>query len=292
MRFILIVLLCTGLLTFSCNRKEKDGFQATENGLRYRFIEQMKGRKPKPGDIMRVHLLYRDVKGRVLYNSVELGDAFVIQLTEPSFKGGLEEGFAMMGEGDSAMFLLPADSVFDKMFRRVMPPSVNKGDLLTFEVRLKKIMKPDEYKNEQKEIGTKRKGEEETRIDLFLLNNNIKAEPVEEGVWFVKLKEGKGAAPVPGDSVYIHYTGKLLDGSSFDGTGGSISPLGYILGEGTHIEGWEKAVSGMNEGAVVRLVLRSDKAYGEAGYGPVPPNTPVTYDLELIRVVKNLKRPS
>jgi FKBP-type peptidyl-prolyl cis-trans isomerase len=291
MRFIYFSLLFTGLLITSCNGKKKDNYQLTDSGLRYRFIEQMKGRKPQPGDIMRVHLLYRDVKGRVLYNSNELGDAFVLQLTEPSFKGGLEEGFALMGEGDSAIFLLPADSVFDKMFKRVMPPSVNKGDLLSFEVRLKKIMKPDEYKNEQKEIGTKRKGEEATRIDLFLLNNNIKAEPVEDGVWFVKLKEGKGLRPVPGDSVYIHYTGKFLDGSSFDGTGGSINPLSYILGEGTHLDAWEKAVAGMNEGAVVRLVLRSDKAYGEAGFGPVPPNTPVTYDIELIRVVK-LKRPS
>lgn len=291
MRFIHITLLCFGFLAVACKGKKKDDFQVSANGLRYRFIEQLKGRKPQPGDIMRVHLLYRDVKGRVLYNSIELGDAFVLQLTEPSFKGGLEEGFQMMGEGDSAVFLLPADSVFDKMFRRVMPPSVNKGDLLSFEVRLKKIMKPDEYKNEQKQIGTKRKGEEATQIDLYLLNNNIKAEPVEDGVWFIKLKEGRGARPVTGDSVYVHYTGKFLDGSSFDGTGGSVDPLGYILGEGTHIDAWEKAVSGMNEGAVVRLVLRSDRAYGEAGFGPVPPNTPLTYDIELIRVVK-LKKPS
>lgn len=284
MRVLIWVSIAAGFLAYSCKEK-KDIGNTTPNGLKYRFIEKGDGRKPRLGDIMRMHLVYRDPKGKVLYDSKELGDAFVLQLTPPTFSGGLEEGFALMGEGDSAVFTVSADSVFDKMFRQVMPPSVQKGDFLSFEVRMKQVLRQDEFENEKKLTGTKRKSEEDTKIDLFLLQNNIEAKTVEEGVWFVALRAGKGRKPSPGDSVYVNYTGSFLDGTSFDGTGGTIPPLGYVLGDGGHLEAWEKSISGMSEGGLVRLVLRSDKAYGEAGFGPVPPNTPVSYDIELLKVV-------
>jgi hypothetical protein len=73
----------------------------------------------------------------VLYDSKVLGDSFLIELMQPLFAGGLEEGFALMGEGDSAAFVVSADSIFEKLFRTQLPPFMHKGDKMRFDVRLR-----------------------------------------------------------------------------------------------------------------------------------------------------------
>jgi FKBP-type peptidyl-prolyl cis-trans isomerase len=264
-------------------------FEKTGDGLQYRFIEQKNGRKPLVGDMMRMHLKYRDTKGKVLYDSHEQTRDFILQLTLPTFIGGIEEGFALMGEGDSAVFSVSADSVFDKTFRQVLPPSVNKGDFLQFEVRMIKVMTGEEYRKqrmaERKDVNEL----EKYSIDVYLAENDIKAEPIKPGVYFIVLKEGEGAAPVVGDSVEIRYTGSFLSGEVFDGSEKAGGNLQYVLGDGLRLPAWEEAVAGLKQGGIIRLILSSENAYGAEGFGPVPPNTTVVYDIELIGVKKSPK---
>lgn len=281
---VLFFLMVTGVV--SC-RDQK--FEKTGDGLQFMFIEQKNGRKPLVGDMMKMHLKYRDTKGKVLYDSQEQTRDFVLQLTLPTFVGGMEEGFALMGEGDSAVFRVSADSVFDKTFRQVLPPSVNKGDILTFEVRMIKVMTIDEYRKqrmaERKDVNEL----EKFSIDAYLAENGIKAEPAKPGVYFIVLKEGVGEWPEAGDSVEIRYTGSFLSGEVFDGSEKSGSNLRYQLGDGLRLPAWEEAVAGMKKGGRVRLILSSDNAYGSDGFGPVPPNTSVVYDIELVGIIKTKK---
>lgn len=281
---VLFFLMVTGVV--SC-RDQK--FEKTGDGLQFMFIEQKNGRKPLVGDMMKMHLKYRDTKGKVLYDSQEQTRDFVLQLTLPTFIGGMEEGFALMGEGDSAVFRVSADSVFDKTFRQVLPPSVNKGDLLTFEVRMIKVMTIDEYRKqrmaERKDVNEL----EKFSIDAYLAENGITAEPAKPGVYFIVLKEGVGEWPEAGDSVEIRYTGSFLSGEVFDGSEKAGSNLRYQLGDGLRLPAWEEAVAGMKKGGRVRLILSSDNAYGSDGFGPVPPNTSVVYDIELVGITKTKK---
>ncbi len=269
------------MLYISCKNER---YQLTSGGLKYRFIEQKNGRKPKPGDLMRMHLNYLNSRDSILYDSDELGDAFVLQLTPPTFSGGLEEGFSMMGEGDSAIFLVPADSVFIKTFNQSLPPHIKKGEWLHFRVRMIKVMSPDEFNEELSADKNKTSQKEISRIEEYLKLNNIAAAPVREGIYFVIFQEGDGPKPFPGDSVEIEYNGCFLSGEVFDASDKKGQSLKYQLGDGSRLEAWEMAVSSMKEGSVARLVLASEKAFGKSGDGPVPPDTPVIFNIKLLKV--------
>ncbi len=65
-----------------------------------------------------------------------------------------------------------------------------------------------------------------------------------------------------GDSVKIHYTGTLDDGSQFDSSEGR-EPLGFTLGSGQVIAGFDEAVTGMTVGEKKTVRLEAEKAYGE-----------------------------
>lgn len=276
----LILFLVTSGLISSCN---KDGFSVTPSGLKYNLIEEKDGRMPDMGDMLRMHLIYKDKEGKVLYNSSELGEAFVLELTKPSFMGGIEEGFAMMAEGDSAVFLVPADSVFDKTFKQPRPASIGANDLLQFEVRLKKVMSKEEFRQDSKRTSENNNVDELRQIELYMGDNGIGVEPAKPGVYFIVFKEGKGEYPRRGDKVEVKYSACFLNGEMFDASGNKNENLIYTLGDGTHLFAWEEAIATMRPGGVARLILTSSNAYGASGLDPVPPNTPIFFNIELIR---------
>ncbi len=275
-----ILLFAVGLGA-ACNSNK---FEKTGDGLLYRFIERKNGRRAAMGELLQLHLCYRDAKGKVLFDSKKLGTEFIVQVVPPTFIGGLEGGFAMMGEGDSAVFSIPADSVFEKTFHETLPPSVNKGDYLSFEVRLEKIMNPEEYRNRRDSVPKKVSEIELHSIEAYLAENSMNVQPSRPGVYAVELRKGNGAIPVPGDSVEIKYRGSFLSGEVFDSS--KDKNLKYVLGDGLRLPAWEETIAAMKEGGMVRLVLSSDNAFGKDGFGPVPPATTVIYDIELIKVKK------
>jgi len=66
----------------------------------------------------------------------------------------------------------------------------------------------------------------------------------------------------PGDTVRVHYTGKLEDGQTFDSSAGG-EPIAFQLGAGQVIPGFEEAVVGMAPGERKTITLDPDQAYGE-----------------------------
>ena len=289
MRWQCILICISGVLILLFNACNNDGYTKSATGLKYRIVESHNGRKPVLGEMMRLHLKYKDKNGKVIYDSGILGEAFVLQLESPSFTGGLEDGFAMMGEGDSATFIVSADSVFEKTFRQNLPASIQKGEWLQFDVRMIKVMTKEEFNKESDELENKITDEEIKRIDTYLNENKISIIPVKKGIYFIVFKAGEGKKPEVGDSVEISYTGSFLSGEVFDGSSKKGTNLQYVLGDGKRLPAWENAISMMKEGTVARLILTSKHAYGNIGLGPVPPDTPVVFDIELLRVVTSKK---
>ena len=271
-------------LFFSCNSTDYD---VTPNGLHYRMVVTGEGKKPVIGDRMTLHLSYENAQGQELYNSRILGDDFILELTAPTFRGGIEEGFSMMGEGDSAHFLVPADSMFIRTFNMPIPTTVKSGEQLLFKVKMKSIVSSVEYKSRQRALADSVATADAIAMAQYMTRNNIISEPVRPGVYLIAFEAGRGEAPVAGDSVEVEYTATFLDGSVFDASSRSGTSLKYILGDGTRLKVWDEAISTMRPGAVSRLVLASAEAFGSRGYGPVPPNTPVVYDIKLLRIVRN-----
>jgi FKBP-type peptidyl-prolyl cis-trans isomerase len=101
------------------------------------------------------------------------------------------------------------------------------------------------------------------------------------------IKVGKGRAAARGDTVKVHYTGKLLDGTKFDSSRDRDAPFEFKLGAGMVIQGWDRGVVGMKPGGVRKLTIPADLAYGKRGSPPkIPPNAPLEFEIELIEVSK------
>ena len=100
-----------------------------------------------------------------------------------------------------------------------------------------------------------------------------------------KLTAGTGATPKRGDTVTVHYTGWLTDGTKFDSSVDRGDPFSFVLGMGQVIQGWDEGVAALRVGDKVRLTIPSEKAYGESGYpGAIPPNATLIFEVELLSV--------
>lgn len=121
----------------------------------------------------------------------------------------------------------------------------------------------------------------------FLAANKEKEGVVEteSGLQYILEDEGTGIAPAATDTVEVNYEGRLLDGTVFDSSyerGESIKfPLNGV------IKGWGEGLTYVKEGGKIRLFIPSKLAYGERGTGPIPANSTLIFDVELIKVFKN-----
>jgi len=94
---------------------------------------------------------------------------------------------------------------------------------------------------------------------------------------------GTGATAKVGDFVTVDYTGKFSDGMVFDTSIGK-QPLPFVLGSGAVIPGWDQGLQGMKVGGKRLLIVPPALAYGASGYGPIPPNATLVFEVTLISV--------
>ena len=97
---------------------------------------------------------------------------------------------------------------------------------------------------------------------------------------------GTGATAVSGDTVTVHYLGTFTNGTKFDSSYDRGTPFSFRLGGGQVIPGFDQGVTGMKVGGKRRLTIPPSLAYGSAGSGPVPGNTTIVFEVELLSVVK------
>lgn len=106
----------------------------------------------------------------------------------------------------------------------------------------------------------------------------------ESGLQYLEIKGGDGRAPELGDLVTMHFTGSLPDGTVFTNSRDVEEPITIVFGHGQLLPGWEEGVGLMKGGGTAKLLLPPDLAFGEEGYGTIPPNTPIIMEVELLAV--------
>lgn len=184
----------------------------------------------------------------------------------------------LMGENLKKNLVVEDEEEFKAISQGMRDSVMNRSPQVDYNLYRNAIMK--RYQDDAKKLNEKRADEQEKFMAAFRKEKNVKALP---GDILVKtVLRGKGAFPKEDDSVKVHYTGTLLDGTVFDSSvergQAAEFPLNGV------ISCWTKGLQEMRSGGKARLVCPSATAYGNRQIGAIPPNSMLIFDVELLEV--------
>ena len=134
----------------------------------------------------------------------------------------------------------------------------------------KKHNRPNPYKAEN-EAFLEAKSKEEGIVAL------------DNGVLYRVLEEGHGSKkPTPRSIVYVHYTGRLIDGTVFDSTQGDQLPALFMVGD--LIMGWQIVLTRMKEGDKWEVYIPAKWGYGSTRMDDIPAYSTLIFTMELVKI--------
>ena len=110
------------------------------------------------------------------------------------------------------------------------------------------------------------------------------------GLQYKIVKKGNGKKPKATDKVKVHYTGKLIDGTTFDSSVERGEPIEFYLNQ--VIPGWSEGVQLMDEGSTYMLYIPYTLGYGEQVMGAIPPGSTLIFEVSLIEILKDAPQPN
>ncbi len=284
-----LLFIATAVLMLANSTFAQKGFKTTSTGLKYKFLFQGKGKKAMLNYVLTLGIIARNSKDSIIDNTYDKARPLRFPLKAAAFKGALEEGLLLMGEGDSAVFLVKSDSLYNAKKGNPRPAFVEAGSVVKFTVKLDKVQSFEEFKAERHEHYLQQKLKDEKTITDYLAVKGLKSIKTASGLQYVTLAEGAGITPLKGNNVVIHYTAKLLVGEKkFDSSYDKKIPFDFALGWGLVIKGVDEGIASMKEGEKRLLLIPSYLAYGEKGqHEIVPADSPVLYEVELLKVTND-----
>ncbi|OFY87603.1 MAG: hypothetical protein A3F72_13485 [Bacteroidetes bacterium RIFCSPLOWO2_12_FULL_35_15] len=291
----LYILIIAIVLSSCLNNSTYKGYTETNSGLFYKlqFIGDGKT-KPSLGDYLQLIITYKTEKDSIFFDTYSTNETgkVILPFKHSSFIGSFEEGLTNMNSGDSVSFIVNADSLFEKFFKTNLPLFLKPGSMVKMDVKLHSILTEKTYESELRkyqQLVADRDIEEQRKLQLFLDTSRTSFFPIENGMFYLPIKQGTGAFPEAGNLVKIQYKGFFLNGKQFESTYDRAQPLEYIIGEQEQvIKGIETAISLMNEGSKTKFIIPSQLAFGESGSSTniVPPYSTVIYEIELLNLTK------
>lgn len=233
----------------------------TASGLEYTITEKGNGKKAQIGDKVKVHYTGKLTNDTVFDSSVSHGQPFEFKLGAGQVIKGWDEAFQLLQVGDKATIKFgPELGYGDRAMGKIPANST-----LIFDVELLDVtegVRPFDVKGK----------------DTITTASGLK---------YIMVKSNKeGAQAVAGTKVTANYSAYFLDGKMFDSSVERSQPLSATCGKGQLFPGLEEGFSLLRKGEKARLIIPSKLAFGDKGAGPIPANTDIMFDVEIMDVQK------
>lgn len=275
--------------------KPSNQYRQTTTGLLFKIHDDnQQTRTAKRGDLVSIHMIMSHNQAGELRNTYKEGKALLFPIRFSAFEADLNEGIKLLSSGDSATFLVLADSMYSSVFKKELPKNIKAGTFLRFDVKILDVKTQKQYLIEQKkkhdtyviehkvEIENRKKQQDLT-IQEYIKDKGFKYKKTNNGVYYAIVEKGKGKNIRQGDAVIFHYVGSLLDDlTEFESTYQLGQPSAFTLGQGSVIPGWEEVFSLLTEGDICKIIVPSHLGFGHITKEKVPANSVLMFDIKII----------
>jgi FKBP-type peptidyl-prolyl cis-trans isomerase len=278
-----------GFLTSCENKTNPSAKSISESGYEYVHHIKNDGPKPQVGDQVTYHNVVFQNDTTLLSSTFYLFEPQSAILpakdkvpvpAPPDY-----EVLFLMSVGDS----LTVFQDLDTFPPEALPKGITNEDKFTYHLKLLNIKPKEIIDGEQ--AATKAREQTvadstKTLIDLYLSGKlDGQLQTTESGLKYIIHKEGDGEKVKDGGFAKVHYSGFLMDGTSFDNSFSKANPLPVRIGRGQVIAGWDEAIPMLNVGSQATFIIPYTLAYGVAGKPPtIPEKADLVFYVELTQV--------
>lgn len=287
---ILPIALLGAVILGAASCKNNSSFKKS-NGVEYMIIKDAPGKNAQVGDVLEMDIVWKvgkndgKSKDSVIIDTRKMnaGKPISMPLMEPKFVGDMSGGLSMLSAGDSAIIRVSIDSLKKNLKDQPMPPFAKEGDYFIYEVHMVSVKNKADAEKEMQQKSAQQVQTDDKMIQDYFAKNNIKAEKTPSGVYYTVQSEGTGEKIAKGQTASIMYTGKLLDGKTFDSNIGKDA-MKIQVGSGQVIPGMDEGLQMVKKGSKSTLYIPSTLGYGEHAQGPIPANAILIFEMEVTDV--------
>lgn len=274
MKSILIAIF-SAVLIYGCS--SDPDFNRLKSGLKYYDDKSGEGNAAKNGDLIEINFRGWVIKDSanlaadwsadttknidLIANSYAMNQPMKFILGSDSFIKGSEEGMVGMKPGGKRTILIPSNLAYGKDGMGPIPP--NSSIKVVIELL------------SAKEVPVVKMWD----VDSTLFKTTA------SGLKYAIIQEGVGDNVKPNQTVVVHYSGFLMDGTKFDSSVERDEPITFMAGAGQVIPGWDEGLLLLKKGSKARFIIPSLLAYGDRDLGKIPPNSTLIFDVEMVDVI-------
>jgi FKBP-type peptidyl-prolyl cis-trans isomerase len=283
------ILLIAGITVLAASCDSVD-FKKTKGGMPYKLYASKNGAKVAPGKFVKVHIEQKVKDSTVFTTFKSLPVYFPVQASTQTYD--ISEVFTTLKEGDSVYAEQLMDTFIKKNPAILQQTQYKNGDKITTKLKVLKVFNTAEEsrKDEENERMAYVK-KEEVDVKNYLSKNNINnAQRTGSGTYVQVLNAGATPPVAPGKYVTVMYKGQTFGGkvfdSNMDATFNHTEPMGFTVGVGQMIKGFDEGVQLLGKGGKAKMFIPSMLAYGPQPPSPeIKPFEHLIFDVEVVDVL-------